>query len=62
MTTKEEIMRELHDIREQFYEETKHMTPEERLEHERRDLDEQVAKLGITLRRPDKKTYEPATW
>ncbi len=51
MTTANEIMRNLHAIREQIYEETKHMTPEERAEHINREADEGLAKLGIKLPR-----------
>lgn len=61
MTTEKEMMDELHRIREQLYEETKHMSPEERLEYERRDLAEQVEKLGIKLKRPAPKTWEPVS-
>ncbi len=56
MTTENDFMRELHGIREQLYEETKHMTPEERLAHERRDLAELTARLGIKLKRPAAET------
>ncbi len=44
-------MSELHAIREELYEETKNMTPKQRLAYEQRDLDDQVEKLGITLKR-----------
>ncbi len=60
MATEKEIMRELHEIREQLYEETKHMPPEKRLEHEQRDLAGQLAKLGMTLKRPSAETLSHA--
>ncbi len=53
MTTDKEIMRDLHVIREQFYEETKHMTPEERVSRVQREVDEGLAKLGMTLNREE---------
>lgn len=61
MTTEKEIINDLHAIRERLYEETKHMSPEERLEFEKRDLVAQVEKLGIELKRPSSKNREPVT-
>ncbi len=60
MATEKEIMRELHEIREKMYEETKHMSPAERLEQEQHDLAEQLAALGITLKRPSARELSPA--
>lgn len=51
MPTNKELMNELHAIREQIYEDTKHMTPAERSRHVRKEVDEGLAKLGIKLRR-----------
>lgn len=55
MTTEKNMMSELHKIRERFYEETKHMTLEERLEYEKRDVAELAVKYGFRLRRPTEK-------
>jgi len=44
-------MRELHAIREQIYEETKHMTPAERAEHGQREAEAIIAKYNLKVKR-----------
>lgn len=60
MTTEKEMMRSLHAIREQIYEETKNMTPEERAASSEREVTEQAKKFGLTLKRPSATVHEPA--
>ncbi len=50
MATEPEFMRELHAIRERIHEETKHMTPEEQAAHTRKEVEEGLARLGVTLK------------
>ena len=45
------VMRELHAIREQIYEETKHMTPAERAEHGQREAEAIIAKYNLKVKR-----------
>ena len=50
MTTECKVMQELHAIREKIYEETKHMTDEERTEFFNKNAENALLKLGITPR------------
>ncbi len=53
MRNESEPMKEIHAIREQIYEETKDMTPQQRAEHTRRAAEELATKHGISLLRPN---------
>ena len=44
-------MKEIHDIRLQIYEETKDMSPEERVELVRREAQEMIEKHGLKVKR-----------
>ena len=44
-------MRELHRIREQIYEEEKHLTPRQRIERIREESDAFLKKAGLKLQR-----------
>jgi hypothetical protein len=46
-----ESLRELHKIREQIYEETKHMTPEEKDAYIRKGAEDLKKKYGLKLRK-----------
>lgn len=50
MATEMEMMHDLHTLREQLYEKTKHMTPEERAAYVRKEVDNGLVGLGVTLR------------
>jgi len=52
MRTEPQAMKEIHEIREQIYEETKHMTAEERANRANKVAEECAAKHNITLIRP----------
>jgi len=52
MSDESTIMRELYAVREQIYEETKHMTPAERAEHGRREAEAIIAKYNLKVKRP----------
>jgi hypothetical protein len=45
-------MREIHEIREKIYEETKHMTPEEQTELTRREAQYLIDKYDLKVKRP----------
>jgi hypothetical protein len=53
MMNEPRAMREIHEIREKIYEETKHMTPEEQTELTRREAQYLIGKYGLKVRRPD---------
>jgi len=53
MTNEPRAMREIHEIREKIYEDTKHMTPEEQTELTRREAQELIEKFGINIKRPE---------
>ena len=53
MTNEPRAMREIHEIRERIYEETKNMTPEEQTELTRREAQSLIDKYGLKIRRPD---------
>lgn len=52
MSTEKEIMRDLHDIREKLYEETKSMNDSERAEFINKRAEAIGLKYGITLQKP----------
>ncbi len=52
MSTEAEIMRELHDIREKLYDETKNLTDSERADFINKRAEAIGAQYGITLRKP----------
>ncbi len=47
MSNESETMREIHEIRRQIYEETKHMTPEERANTVHREATEALKAHGL---------------
>ncbi len=49
MPIESKTMRELHKIREEIYEETKHMTPEERANFINSRAEAELAKRGLKL-------------
>jgi hypothetical protein len=49
-------MREIHEIRERIYEETKDMTQAERAALTRREAQEMVDKYGLKVKRPERKS------
>ena len=51
MTQAPDTMAELHRIREQLYEEEKHLSPQERVEKIRREADALLKQWGLTLKR-----------
>jgi 3-oxoacyl-[acyl-carrier-protein] synthase III len=51
MTNEPRAMREIHEIRERIYEETKNMTQEERAELTRRAAQEMIDKYGLKVKR-----------
>ena len=46
-------MKEIHDIRLQIYEDTKHMTPEEQTELTRKEAQALIDKFGLNVKRPE---------
>ncbi len=52
MSTEPKAMREIHEIREQIYEEIKHMTPKEQTEYFHREAEEAIKKYGLTRHDP----------
>ena len=46
-------VREIHEIRAQIYEETKHMTPDERAAHASREAQDFLDQYGLKVKRPD---------
>ena len=46
-------MKEIHDIRLQIYEETKHMTPEEQTELTRKEAQTLIDKFGLKIKYPN---------
>jgi len=46
-------MKEIHDIRLQIYEETKHMTPEEQTELTRKEAQALIDKFGLKIKYPE---------
>jgi hypothetical protein len=52
MTTEPIEMQEIHAIRLQIYEETKNMTPEQRLAQTRKEAQEVIDKYHLKIRRP----------
>ena len=53
MTNEPRAMKEIHDIREKIYEDTKHMTPEEQTELTRREAQALIEKFGLKIKRAD---------
>ena len=53
MTNEPRAMREIHEIREKIYEDTKHMTPEEQTELTRMEAQALIEKYGLKIIRPD---------
>jgi len=53
VTNEPRVMKEIHDIRIQIYEETKHMTSEERVALVRREAQAMIDKHGLKVRRPE---------
>jgi len=51
MNNEPKAMREIHEIREGIYNETKNMTPEERAALTRKEAQEMIDKYGLNLRR-----------
>jgi hypothetical protein len=51
MMNEPRAMREIHEIRERIYEETKNMTQEERAELTRREAQEMIDKYGLKVKR-----------
>jgi hypothetical protein len=49
-------MREIHEIRERIYEETKDMTQAERAALTRREAQEMIDKYGLKVKRPERKS------
>jgi len=47
MSNEPETMREIHEIRRQIYEETKHMTPEERADTAHREAEKALRLYGL---------------
>jgi acyl-CoA synthetase (AMP-forming)/AMP-acid ligase II len=52
MRSEPQVMKEIHDIRAQIYEETRHMTAAQRADRANRVAEECAAKHGVTLLRP----------
>ena len=50
-------MREIHEIRIQIYEETKHMTPEERATHANEQAQKLIDQYGLKVKRPEPPAY-----
>ena len=57
MMNEPRAMREIHEIRERIYEETKHMTPEEQTELTRREAQTLIDRHGLKVKRPDPPAY-----
>ena len=53
MANEPRAMREIHEIREKIYEDTKHMTPEEQTEFTRREAQALIDKFGLKIKHPD---------
>ena len=53
MTNEPRAMKEIHEIREKIYEDTKHMTPEEQTELTRREAQALIEKYGLRIKHPD---------
>ena len=53
MTNEPRAMKEIHEIREKIYEDTKHLTPEEQTELTRREAQALIEKHGLKIKRPD---------
>jgi hypothetical protein len=49
-------MREIHEIRDRIYEETKGMTQAERAALTRREAQEMIDKYGLKVKRPERKS------
>ena len=54
MTNEPRAMREIHEIREHIYEETKNMSPEERSAFTRKEAQEMIEKYGLKVNRPER--------
>jgi len=52
VTNEPRAVREIHAIREKIYEETKHLTPEERAAVASREAQELIAMYGLKIKRP----------
>ena len=52
MSNEPRAMKEIHDIRLRMYEETKNMTPEERVALVRSEAQEMIDKYGLSITRP----------
>ena len=53
MTNEPRAMKEIHEIRLQIYEETKHMTPEEQTDLTRREAQALIEKFDLKVKRPE---------
>lgn len=53
MVNEPKAMREVHDIREKIYEETKDLTAEQRVKRTNQAVREMEEKHGVKFRRPD---------
>ena len=53
MTNEPRAMKEIHDIREKIYEDTKHMTPEEQTELTHREAQSLIEKFGLKIKHAD---------
>jgi hypothetical protein len=54
MINEPKTMREIHDIRDGIYADTKNMTPEERAALTRKEAQEIIDKYGLNVKRPER--------
>ena len=53
MTNEPRAMREIHEIRESIYEETKHLTPKEQTELTRKEAQALIGKYDLKVKLPE---------